>query len=429
MAIISNTQVSRRAMIAASGAVAAATVLAAAAQAQQPAADGFRPLRALPGLVPLRGPERDMTAIWGFSGVVPGPTLRIKRGEELKVRLFNALPAETAIHWHGVRLPNAFDGTPLSQKPVAPGGSFDYRFRPPDAGTYWYRATPRTAQNRALHGPLIVYESEPPDVDRDVALILDAWPPAADAAKDAVAFTINGIPALDIPVVANERMRLRLINAADDRLITLRIDRHPVMVMAIDGQPAEPFAAREGRITLSPGNRADVFVDAVLEPGSIAPLVLQDGDADRPIGRLVYAARAPARAEPRREARPLPANPLPERMDFRGALRIDLPLDAARETDMPARPLFSVKRGRTVQFAIKNGASDPSVLHVHGHAVRLLDALDDGWKPFWLDTILCVPQQTTRVAFVADNPGKWLLHARGIGADRDTIAWFEVTGP
>jgi FtsP/CotA-like multicopper oxidase with cupredoxin domain len=427
MASIPKTQVSRRSLIAGGGLVAAATLFPGAAAAQQAAPDGFRPLRALPGLVPLRGPEREMTSIWGYSGVVPGPTLRIKRGEELKVRVFNELPAETAIHWHGVRVPNAFDGTPLTQKPVLPGVSFDYRFRPPDAGTYWYRGTPRTPQSRALHGPLVVYETEPPDVDRDVTLMLDVWPPGADAKDTSPFFTVNGIPSLDIPVVANERIRLRLINAADDQLLTLRIDRHPVMVMAIDGQPAEPFAAREGRITLSPGNRADLFVDAVLKPGSIVPFVLQDDGADRPIGRLVYATRPPARPAPRTDAKPLPPNPLPERMDFRAALRVDLPLDPARDSGVPTKPLFSIKRGRTVQLAIRNSAPDPSVLHIHGHAVRLLDALDDGWKPFWLDTILCVPQQTTRVAFVADNPGMWLLHASGIGSKRDTIAWFEVT--
>jgi FtsP/CotA-like multicopper oxidase with cupredoxin domain len=426
MASLPKTEFSRRRLLAASGLVATATLFHGMAKAQQPAADGFRPLRALPGLVPLRGPEREMTPIWGYSGVVPGPTLRIKRGEELKVRLINALPAETAIHWHGVRVPNAFDGTPLTQAPVLAGASFDYRFRPPDAGTFWYRAAPRTRQNRALHGPLIVYETEPPDVDRDVALVLDAWPPAPDAKDATPFFTVNGIASLDIPVVANERIRLRLINAADDRLITLRIDRHPVTVMAIDGQPAEPFAAREGRITLSPGNRADVFVDAVLAPASSAPLVLQDDGVDLPIGRLVYAAQAPARPAPRQEIKPLPPNPLPERMDFRGALRVDVALDADHAAGVPAKPLFSIKRGRTVQLAIRNSAPEPGVLHVHGHAVRLLDTLDDGWKPFWLDTVLCVPQQTTRVAFVADNPGKWLLQMRGIGSARETFAWFEV---
>src|SRR3954464_10167764 len=168
MARIPNTPVSRRSLVAAGGAVAAATLFPCTPRAQQPPSDGFRPLRALPGLVPLRGPEHGMTPIWGYSGVVPGPTLRIKREEELKVRLFNELPGETMIHWHGVRLPNAFDGTALTQKPVLPGASFDYRFRPPDAGTYWYRVAPRTRQDRGLHGPLIVYETKPPDVDRDV---------------------------------------------------------------------------------------------------------------------------------------------------------------------------------------------------------------------------------------------------------------------
>jgi len=48
------------------------------------------------------------------------------------------------------------------------------------------------------------------------------------------------------------------------------------------------------------------------------------------------------------------------------------------------------------------------------------------WKPFWLDTALAIPQQTTRVAFVADNPGRWLLHARAISAQGSAVTWFEV---
>ena len=355
------------------------------------AQDGFRILRAAPG---------------GFDGTVPGPVLRVKRGEEVKVRLVNDLPGGLTLHWHGVRLPNPMDGGPLTQKPVATAESFDYRFTPPDAGTFWYRVPFRAAETRGLHGALIVDEAEPVDVDRDLVLVLDATP----------------LP--DIAVAANERVRLRLINAAD-RFMTLRIDRHPVTVMAIDGQPAEPFRAREGRITLAPGNRADLFVDAVLEPGSIAPIVLQHDGADAPLARFVYDA-APGRAAVRPEPRPLPANPLPARMDFRGALRADLDISVASES-VPAKPLFAVKRGRTVQLAIRNGAAPPMALHIHGHHVRLLDALDDGWKPFWLDTILSVPQSVTRVAFVADNPGKWLLHARAIGADTQSLAWFEVT--
>jgi FtsP/CotA-like multicopper oxidase with cupredoxin domain len=373
----------------------AATLLRGPAAFGQP--EGFRVIRAREG---------------GYDGTVPGPVLRIRRGQELKVRLINERAAETAIHWHGVRVPNRMDGTSLTQKPVAPGTSFDYRFTPPDAGTFWYRS-PRTGEN--LHGLLIVDEAQPVDVDRDIALLLDA--PRSS-------LTVNGLATLDIPAATNERLRLRLINAAG-RFMTVRFDRHPATVVAIDGQPAEPFLARGSRITLAPGNRADLFIDAVLEPGSVAPIVVEDDSTDAPLARLVYE-KAPARAAARGEVKPLPPNPLPQRMDFRGALRAELRLDAAA-ADLTAKPLFSASRGRTVMLALANRSGVPRVLHIHGHHVRLLDALDDGWKPFWLDTIPCVPQQITRVAFVADNAGKWLLHARAIGSESAGLAWFEVT--
>src|SRR5258708_16830416 len=80
--------------------------------------DGFRVIRARDG---------------GYDGKTPGPVLRARRGEEVKVRLVNELSFSTAIHWHGTRVPNAMDGTSLTQAPLAPGGSFDYRFTPPDA--------------------------------------------------------------------------------------------------------------------------------------------------------------------------------------------------------------------------------------------------------------------------------------------------------
>ena len=373
----------------------AATALHAPAAFGQ--ADGFRVIRAREG---------------GFDGTVPGPMLRIRRGEELKVRLVNELGTETAIHWHGVRVPNRMDGTSLTQKPVAPGASFDYRFTPPDAGTFWYRAS-RAGPN--LHGALIVDEPQPVDVDRDIALLLGAAP---------AGLTVNGLPALDIPAATNERVRLRLINAAE-RFLAVRIDRHPATVVAIDGQPAEPFLARESRVMLAPGNRADLVLDMVLEPGSTAPIVVQDDSAGSPLASFVYAS-APARTAPRGEVKPLPPNPLPQRMDFRGSLRAELRLDAMA-SQVPPTPLFAAARGRTVMLALANRTDALRVLHIHGHHVRLLDALDDGWKPFWLDTIPCVPQQITRVAFMADNPGKWLLDARTIGGDTPSVAWFEVT--
>jgi FtsP/CotA-like multicopper oxidase with cupredoxin domain len=394
--------------------------------------DGFRVIRARPGVARLRGD--DLTPVRGFDGTVPGPVLRVKRGEEIKVRLLNELVTEMTVHWHGVRVPNAIDGVAgLTQAAIGPGESFDYRFAPPDAGTFWYRAHARTIDDRALYGLLLVDESEPVAVDRDLALILDAWTLGADgrlSTDGAPQFTVNGLSSLDIPVNANERVRLRLLNTARNRLITVRIDRHAATVVAIDGQPAEPFAARDSRVILAPGNRIDLFVDASLTPGSTASIFVGSEEREAPIARLVYGPGAGPRSAILPEAKPLPANPLPERMNFASGIKLEIVLDDPRHRRMDGgygRPLFTTTARQTVTLAFKNTSDRAHVVHLHGHHARLLDALDDGWKPFWLDTILAPPQRTTRVAFVADNRGKWLIESDELGAGAGIRVWFEVT--
>jgi FtsP/CotA-like multicopper oxidase with cupredoxin domain len=340
----------------------------------------------------------------------PGPTLRARRGEELAVRLINETAEPTALHWHGVRIANAMDGVPgLTQAPVAPGATFDYRFVVPDAGTFWYHPPPR-AGGRPLdsgYGALIVQERATVDVDHDVLLLVDHLP----------------APVQEIAVKPNERVRLRLINALGNAMLPLRLDRHRVMVMAIDGQPAEPFAARDGRVVLGPGNRADLFIDAT---AANTPLVVETDSGDRAIAQLRYEPSTAAQPFARPDVTVLPTNGLPEKLDLAGALRVDL----AMETSAPAlapEPLFSVTRGRTVVLAFANGTANPFVLHLHGHHFRLLDRLDDGWKPFWLDTVVVPEQQTWRIAFQADNPGKWLIQRYPLSEPQNGGAtWFEV---
>jgi FtsP/CotA-like multicopper oxidase with cupredoxin domain len=472
---------SRRQIIAAG--LACAIFPLSRAAAEEVASDGFRLLRARSGNIRLRGEGQPKTAIWGYDGVVPGPTLRVKRGGELKVRLVNELPEQTTVHWHGVRVPNAMDGVPfLVQSPILPGKSFDYRFKPPDAGTFWYHAHFDQARqmDRGLYGPLIVEEAEPVAVDQDIVLMFDDWRLKPDGGIGEASFgsaleaayngrigehlTVNSRPSFDVPVQKGQRIRLRLINAANARVIGIRLDRHRARVMAIDGQPAEPFDARDGRVILAPANRTDIFADMSLDVGAEATVFLDTDDASVPIARLVYDKQAavPAKTE---EPRPLPANPLPERMDFARALRVDVPLagggheavlgpnapppsgaaaptagankgghaaavwtmagKAASGHDGP--PLFKVKRGRTVMLAFANRSKFFHAMHVHGHHFRLLDSLDDGWKPFWLDTVLVAPEQTVRIAFVADNPGKWMLHCHRLEhSESGMAAWFEV---
>jgi FtsP/CotA-like multicopper oxidase with cupredoxin domain len=197
------------------------------------------------------------------------------------------------------------------------------------------------------------------------------------------------------------------------------------MVMAIDGQPAEPFTARRGRVALAPGNRVDLFIDATLPPGETAAIFVEGGGREAVVARLVYAG-TPARPALRPEPAPLPDNPLPRRIDLARALKHDVPLSS--NVSANARPLFSVPRGRAVVLGFFNRTDAAMAVHLHGHHFRLLDRLDDGWKPFWLDTFVVPAGESDHIAFVADNPGKWRLDAQPLAATGGTSpGWFEVT--
>lgn len=362
----------------------------------------------------------------GYDGIVPGPVLQVRRGDELRLRLVNDLPEPTTLQCHGLRLPNAMDGVPtLTQAPVAPGESFDYRFIAPDAGTYWYHA-PGPARS-GLYGILVVTETEAVDVDRDVTLIFDQSAPAdgVTAPANAAPFTVNGSASFDIRARSNDRLRLRLLNACAGQILALRVTGLRCFVMAIDGEPAEPFAARDGRLVLGPGNRIDVFVDCTLGPGAAAAIVVENAPAASPIARILCDTGAPGPAMPRVDPPPLPPNPLPERMDFPDAYRLDTAVVRAAATRPAGVPLFTVKRGRAVVLGLSNSTSENCFIHLHGHHFRLLDTLDDGWKPFWLDTMPVAAQTACRIAFVADNPGKWLIE--GLANANGAAGWFEVT--
>ena len=148
----------------------------------------------------------------------------------------------------------------------------------------------------------------------------------------------------------------------------MKIENHDVRVMALDGQPSEPFLARNGAVVLAPGGRADVFIDAARARRPNAPILLHDGKRGaRRSPDWSTSDEPPVRAAPLPARLPLPSNGLPEQLDLKSALRVDLPFGADRQADWltPAdlprrqRPRSGSKRGRTVVLALTNRAATP----------------------------------------------------------------------
>lgn len=355
--------------------------------------------------------------------------IRAAKGD-LSVTLKNELPSPIILNWLGIDGASAAE--PLTgQAPVPPGGRAAFTLPLRQAGTvlisaqFLGDASGHPSAGRAL----IVEDSPPIAVDRDEVLLIEDWRVKADGNAivpgqspdgTTLTYTVNGQTALNIAAKLNERLRLRFINGCARSPLGLKIENHDVRVMAIDGLPAEPFLARDGQLVLAPGSRIDALIDATRTPGTISKIILHDGTGPRTVAQITMSNDAPVRAAPLPSAPAFPSAGLPERLNLQGALRSDLSLDpnaqwiAPLKFDAATKPAYSVKRGRTVVMAISNPTATPIAFRLHGHHFRLLDRLDDGWKPFWLDTLMLDKGQTQRIAFLAEYPGRWLMESAAI---------------
>jgi FtsP/CotA-like multicopper oxidase with cupredoxin domain len=398
-------------------------------------------LQAKAGTIALR-PGQPETPIWSLGA--PTSDLSLKRGGTLEITLLNDLPVPTVLNWHGI------DGVPTAeplaaQTPLAPGAKQTLAIPLRHAGTLMCDLR-LLGDGQARPSParaLVVGESEPVTVDRDEVFLIEDWrlrpdgtavAPGVDPKDTVPLTTINGQASQDIPVRTNERLRLRFINGFQRNVIAIKIEGHEVRVMAIDGQPAEPFIARNGAVVLAPGTRVDVFIDATAPPGSTSSILLHDGKEARPIARLIVSNAPAIRNAPLPPAPLLPSNGLPAQLDLKNAVRADLTLGGPQADWVTppnfaksAAPAFHAKAGRSVVLALTNRAEVATVFHLHGHHFRLLDRLDDGWKPFWLDTLAVEPGQTQRIAFAAEYAGRWLIEtvATDWAAPR-LVRWYSV---
>lgn len=418
------------------------------------------------------GPDFEATKVWTFNGSVPGSTIRVKRGQLANIQVNNQLQQPTAVHWHGIRLANEMDGVAgLTQPAIKVGESFDYSFTPPDAGTYWYHSHVNAYEQvgRGLYGPLIVEELNPPKVDRELVWMIDDWRLLEDASISddfgmmhdrSHAGRIGNVPTVNgrfrdlISVRSGERVRLRIINASNARNFALRFEDLSPQLIAVDGQPVTPKNVVKP-IVIGAAGRVDLMIDFTGKPGSSSNVVDQFYRDEFNLTRFVYSDEPPIREAPPnwpvqlRES-DIPAPDLEKALEqtvvigggAMGGLRRarmngewqDL-REIARQgyvwamndtvshkLDMP--PLVDVKRGTTVKLTLDNQTAFPHPMHLHGHHMQLLSI--DGKtvsEKQWVDSPLLMPRQRMELAFVADNPGKWLFHchvlehhAAGLGA-------------
>jgi len=426
-----------------------ATLIPLPARAENPAGTGgIRILEAREGALRLLPEPARESPVLTYDGIVPGPLLRWRQGDEIALRLVNKLDQPVTFALQGLRVPNAMAGIAgLTQPAVAPGESFDCRFPARDPGLSWYHShvLPRTAEQigKGLTGVLIVDEPKPPVADRDMLLFLADWALDGEArvltGPDASAegrLTVNSQPVPLHEVLApRSRLRLRIVSTVASQVLPVVFTGARAKVLAVDGAPCEAFEPARGTIPVGPGALYDVMLDLPSEPGGEVRFSL-DGDPDLPL--VSFATDGEPRAELPAIASLAPDPSLPTKIKLEAARRADLVIEAAdtaghwklngvTATGFPAKPLFGVKRGTPVSLGFVNRSKTVHQMRVHGHYMRILHDLDDGWEPYWRNTLLVPPGKTKRVAFVADAPGKWpiegLMHeSRSFGL----ATWFEV---
>ncbi|WP_119303672.1 multicopper oxidase family protein [Dongia deserti] len=461
--------------------LAGAGVALAAATPWRAPADGVREIRlaAAPGRALLVGSD-PQTDVLGYDGKVPGPTLRLKQGQPVRIIVENKLDQDTTVHWHGIRLPNAMDGVPgLTQPPIRPGESFTYEFTPPDAGTFWYHPHANSLQQlgRGLAGALIVEAQEAYPADREILWVISDWRLRPDAqiasgfgnpmeagmsGRVGNAVTINGaLPTVE-SVQAGERIRLRLVNSALARIMALRFEDHRPVIVAIDGQPCDPHEPEGDHLLLGPAMRIDVVLDMVGEPGR-RYRVVDDfyDDLAYTLVQLAYDEKPLERRTPLGAVARLSENPIPE-PDLASSERHELALQGGMMSGMGRmmgdgmmdrmmdgmmgggmmdgmmdgmmggmggaawsingtsmsgdghagmKPLLTLKRDRTHILALRNETAWWHPMHLHGHSFLVLSRNGTrNPRREWSDTVLIPPRKFVDVAFVADNPGDWMLH-------------------
>ena len=224
----------------------------------------------------------------GFNGQYPGPLVQVNEGSTIVVRFTNRTDFPTAVHWHGVRLDNRFDGVPhVTQEPVVPGGSFVYRVHFRDAGIYWYHPHHRedALQDLGLYGNLLVRSRDPnyfAPANREEVLMLDDLlvnessivgyglesPTHALMGRFGNVLLVNGEPRWETRARRGDVVRLFLTNVSSTRVFNLSFQ--PAARIKVVASDLSRYAHEEwtDHVSIAPAERyvVDVRFDA---PGGV----------------------------------------------------------------------------------------------------------------------------------------------------------------
>jgi FtsP/CotA-like multicopper oxidase with cupredoxin domain len=376
------------------------------------------------------------TRAWGYNGQIPGPTLEGQVGDVLEIRFTNRLSEPTNIHWHGLRVPAAMDGTEMVQRTVAPGESFIYRFRLPDAGTFWYHPhTNETVQlEMGLYGPLIVRSADEPRVDAERVLVLDdvrlddqgqiaplgGFVENHDG-REGETRLVNGKAEPVLELAAGQVERWRIINSSSARYIRLSVGGKPFTLLGTDGGFLEaPVTMNE--VLLATADRVDIAVGPFAEGESLGidalrymrTTIRKRGDERFATLRIGPPRSSVARIPERlRSITPLaPVDAAPNRtvkLGFKVSLRRGVDFVVNRERHHQDKP---VKAGELQVWDVVNTTRMDHPFHLHGFFFQVLsvDGEPPPWRS-WEDVVNVPPRATVRIAWLPDDrPGSWMYH-------------------
>ena len=378
--------------------------------------------------------------VWAYNGQVPGPVLRVRLGERLRVHFTNRLPDDTTVHWHGVRVPNAMDGSPgVTQPPVHPGESFVYEFVPKDAGTFWFHPHLRSSEQveRGLFGVLIVEDRDPPPFTQDIVWVLDDWRLGRDGEVDprfntegdlmhdgrwGNVVTVNGRVDEVLQLQPGDRVRLRLVNTANGRVFAPDLSGLDAKVIALDGMYT-PHSVTPTGLEIAPGNRVDLdlTIPTNAAVGDIAIIDRFTRQAVRlatiriagePVTTPAFPSSAQGKVPAWRDAASAPVTQSFELNSQRGGpFGITWTLNGEAYSDHASHQGTMLPLGKFAHLRFANLSYRLHPIHIHGMFFKVLArngvVVDE---PYWRDTALVHSEETIDVGLVPLDPGRWMLH-------------------